>query len=178
MKTYRTHFLQYIISLSIILFLVSCSAKHDITSSTKNSKLIPQKSIYIALAKDGTYNNTIYPGSGSKTSTALFKSFSMYTNKIEIANQYKPYSAALTQARRNGAIYFIYPTIFGWEDRATEWSGKPDKISIQIKTIKTNTGIILNSTIIEGKSAWATLGGDHPEDLLQKPINDLINSLY
>ncbi|WP_254924651.1 DUF4823 domain-containing protein [Aeromonas sp. A35_P] len=30
----------------------------------------------------------------------------------------------------------------------------------------------------EGKSKWATFGGDHPQDLLPEPTEKYVNSLY
>ncbi|ELW8199044.1 DUF4823 domain-containing protein, partial [Yersinia enterocolitica] len=65
-----------------------------------------------------------------------------------------------------------------WEDRATEWSGKPDIIAIKITVYNAASDNIISSTIINGKSKWATFGGDHPQDLLAKPVSEYISSLY
>ena len=177
-KSNRIGLLKYVVALSFMLILSACAAKHEVISSSTSTKLLPQKSIYISLSNDGRYGNINYPGSGINTSQVLLKNFSKYSNNITVSNQYRPFSGALSHAKVKGAEYLIYPTILEWEDRATEWSGKPDRISIKIQTVKVSTGKTLNSTIIQGKSAWATLGGDHPQDLLQKPIEELVNSLY
>ena len=177
-KNNKIGFSKYLVALSLMLILGACAAKHEIINSSTNTKLLPQKSIYISLPNDGRYGNINYPGSGITTSQVLLKNFSKYNNNIIVSNQYRPFSSALSQARIKGSEYLIYPTILEWEDRATEWSGKPDRISIKIQTVEANTGKTLNSTIIQGKSSWATLGGDHPQDLLQKPIEELVNNLY
>jgi len=170
--------IQTILGLILILILNACSAKHEIITSNKNHQLKPNKSIYIALPKDGIFGSIQYPASSTQTTHALLKSFSRYSNNIEASNQYATYAQALRETSKRGFYYLVYPTILHWEDRATEWSGKPDKLSIQIKIVQANTGKQLNSTIIEGKSSWATLGGDHPEDLLQDPIDKLVNSFF
>ena len=44
---------------------------------------------------------------------------------------------------------------------------------INAKTRKT-----IDSAIIKGKSGLATFGGDHPQDLLPKPVGEYIDALY
>ncbi|ACR12232.1 conserved hypothetical protein [Teredinibacter turnerae T7901] len=39
-------------------------------------------------------------------------------------------------------------------------------------------GTEVSSTIIYGKSKWATFGGDHPQDLLPEPIKQYVQGLY
>jgi hypothetical protein len=36
----------------------------------------------------------------------------------------------------------------------------------------------MDSVIIKGKSGLATFGGDHPQDLLAKPVSAYVNGLY
>lgn len=74
--------------------------------------------------------------------------------------------------------YYVIPEILHWEDRATEWSGIPDKIQVKISIYEGKTWKEVASTIISGKSKWATFGGDHPQDLLPEPLNKYVESLY
>ena len=74
--------------------------------------------------------------------------------------------------------YFIKPVILSWEDRATEWSGRPDRIEIQLVIYDAVTKQELASSSYTGRSKVATLGGDHPQDLLEEPTNAYVNSLY
>ncbi|NCF25983.1 MAG: DUF4823 domain-containing protein [Gammaproteobacteria bacterium] len=41
-----------------------------------------------------------------------------------------------------------------------------------------STGEVIDSALIDGKSKWATFGGDHPQDLLEKPLADYARSLF
>jgi hypothetical protein len=70
------------------------------------------------------------------------------------------------------------PEILSWEDRATEWSGIPDSIEIKLSLYDGASGQELSSVVITGKSKWATLGGDHPQDLLAAPFRKFVESLY
>ena len=78
----------------------------------------------------------------------------------------------------NDFQYYVVPEILHWEERATEWSGLPDRIELQLSVYEFGMRDNIASTHILGKSKWATFGGDHPQDLLPKPINDFVSSLY
>lgn len=47
--------------------------------------------------------------------------------------------------------YYVEPIILHWEDRATEWSGKSDKVEIQIITYDTKTKSEIGNTTYSGK---------------------------
>jgi len=74
--------------------------------------------------------------------------------------------------------YYIQSEILHWEDRATEWSGLPDRIEIKISVYDTHSGAELASSILSARSKWATFGGDHPQDLLPEPVKQYVESLY
>jgi Domain of unknown function (DUF4823) len=65
-----------------------------------------------------------------------------------------------------------------WEDRATEWSAKPDVASVKISIVAAKSGQLIDSAVINGKSGLATFGGDHPQDLLPKPMADYASSMF
>jgi len=64
------------------------------------------------------------------------------------------------------AEFFVYPQIVHWSDRATEWSGIPDRITLNMTIYDVTTGTVLNRQEIKASSRWATFGGDHPQELL------------
>jgi Domain of unknown function (DUF4823) len=80
--------------------------------------------------------------------------------------------------RKSEFKYLVYPTILHWEDRATVWSALPDRVEVKIDLIETATGKLLDSVVIRGKSGLATLGGDHPQDLLPKPVDEFVSTLF
>jgi len=97
---------------------------------------------------------------------------------VEIANTHQPHEDALRFARGKNFIYLVYPTILHWEDRATEWSGKSDRVEVKIQVVDVKAGLPVETVLIKGRSGLGTLGGDHPQDLLPEPIEGFVSSLY
>ena len=73
--------------------------------------------------------------------------------------------------------YYVELDILHWDDRATEWSGKPDKIEIKISVYNARLGTELASSVQSASRKWATFGGDHPQDLLPEPLIRYYESL-
>jgi hypothetical protein len=147
-------------------------------TGTASIKLDSSKSTYISIPRNGKYGQTTYEGSGANLSQIIMMAFAPYANSVETGHEYQSFETALAYAKERNYVYLVVPAILEWEDRATEWSGIPDKASIKITVIDVVSGKTLDSAIIKGKSGIATFGGDHPQDLLTKPVGQYINSLY
>ncbi len=167
----------------MVLALTGCSDTHSVKRVDGRAAVLdPTASAYVSVPMDGRYGQTVYPGSGKRTAFEVTRAFSPRLEKTTqargtgTAGQDK--DGALEKAKAGGYTYLIYPVILHWEDRATEWSGIPDKITVEISVIDVATGAVLDSARIEGKSKWATLGGDHPQDLLEKPLTDYARTLF
>jgi hypothetical protein len=141
------------------------------------SKLLSDKSVAIAVPVDGQYGPTVYSGSGHMTATAVRAAFARHSNSVTIVANCKDLNCLMTD-RKQISDYYVVPEILHWEDRATEWSGIPDKIEIKINVFDGLTGNNIASSIISGKSKWVTLGGDKPQDLLPEPLNAYVETLY
>ena len=72
------------------------------------------------------------------------------------------------QTRRVPAGTLIEPKILHWEDRATEWSGKADRVKVSLPLYR--SGSLIGSALVTANSSFFTFGGDHPEDLLDAPF--------
>lgn len=171
--------MRYIILILFSILVTSCADSTQILrTSTKIIHLKPTSTAYISIPKDGRYGNNNYYGSGATASQILLLSFSKHLTQVETGNEYQSYKEALNYAKENKFEYLIFPLILEWEDRATEWSGIPDKVSIKISIINIATSKTLDSVIINGTSGLSTFGGDHPQDLLKKPIDDYVSKLF
>lgn len=167
-----------ILMFSVLSLLFGCSAKYN-TNSIQNSSevLIKDSPIVISKPTDGIYETHTYAGSGEATANAVKAAFSRYSDNVTIGLDCNE----IMCLKSNHAInrgYYVVPQILRWEDRATEWSGIPDRIEIKITIYNASSNSRIASTIINGKSKWATFGGDHPQDLLPDPVNAYIASLY
>jgi hypothetical protein len=166
--------------LMVAAFLSACADSHQLmrVGGGEAKKLDPNGIVYVSVPGDGVYGQTTYFGSGNNTTQIVVLAFSQHAKRVESGNEVQNFDAALIAARKVGAKYLVVPTILEWEDRATEWSAIPDKASIKLAVVDTDTGATLDSVLIKGKSGLATFGGDHPQDLLPKPVGEYVSSLY
>jgi len=171
--------MRYLKLLLISILITSCADSHQILRTTNKSiKLNTSAPAYISIPKDGRYGQTTYAGSGATVSQVILLAFSKHLTQVETGHQYQSFKDAIKYAKENKFEYLIFPSVLEWEDRATEWSGIPDKASIKISIIKVSTSKTLDSAIIKGESGLGTFGGDHPQDLLPKPVGDYVNKLF
>ena len=168
-------FLAFAFSLS----LAACTASHSVKrTESRGVSLDPDGYAYVMTPENGRYGDTVYNESGRQTALAVSRAFSPHLRltKREIAVTDR--ASALKAAKAGGFTYVIQPQILHWEDRATQWSGLLDKIELRLYVVDVATGKVLDSVLIDAKSKWATLGGDHPEHLLEQPLTDYANSLF
>ncbi|WP_246883092.1 DUF4823 domain-containing protein [Pseudomonas sp. Tri1] len=162
--------------LLVSILATGCTAKYaqqDVFPS--QAKLDRQMPVTIATPVDGRYETTVYPASGDMTAAAAKTAFSHYANHVTVVDACRELGC-LRQNSPSG--YYVIPEILHWEDRATEWSGLPDKIEVKLAIYGPTGTQPLGSTILSGKSKWATFGGDHPQDLLHEPIAEYVKAQY
>lgn len=161
-----------------VLFLSGCSSsyKHSEYQSPE-VKLDQSMGVLISTPENGWYDQTEYRNSGRMTANAIRSAFSKNTSKVTITTDCKG-QECLNSIDTDTYGYFVEPIILHWEDRATEWSGKLDKVEIQIITYDSKNKKEIGNTTYTGKSKWLTFGGDHPQDLLEEPTQKYVESLY
>ncbi|TKD64235.1 DUF4823 domain-containing protein [Cobetia marina] len=166
--------------LSAMFLLAACADSHQLMKSngTSGFSMAPDEPLYVSVPRDGVYGSQRYTGSGMTTAQILQGAFLKYADNVSYGNSTQSRSEAWDAAMQAGAIYLVFPTIVHWEDRATEWSGKPDQIEVKVQVIDVATNTVEASAIAKGQSGLATLGGDRPQDLLSKPVNEFVSSLY
>lgn len=164
---------------SLVVALAGCADTHMVTRAPGTaSTLSRQASAYVAVPRDGSYGPTQYFGSGALAAQAVATAFAPYLTRITVGVKMEDFDGALKSARANGFTYLLYPEILHWEDRATEWSGRPDQASVKVSVMRADTGAILDSAVVGGKSGLGTFGGDRPEHLLPKPLADYATTLF
>ena len=162
----------------VSIMLSGCAATYkQSTLAQPSAKLVRGKSVAIATPTNGFYGSTEYQASGKMTALAVRAAFARFSNTTTMLPECKDLTCA-KGSNTPAPDYYVIPEILHWEDRATEWSGIPDKIEVKISIYDGLASKELASTIISGKSKWATFGGDHPQDLLPKPLNAYVESLY
>jgi hypothetical protein len=166
-------FIPTVACLALVAGCVSTYQQKTLTAPA--GKLAATGTVAIATPEDGSYNGKPYPGSGAATAQALRSAFARYSNGIRVSSQCRDVACLRAEAQADA---YVVPQILHWEDRNTEWSGKKDKIEIKITVYDGKSGSELSNQLISGKSKWATFGGDHPQDLLQDPLDAYVATLY
>lgn len=171
------------LALSVILsafILAGCASEYHmqpLSGSQHEIVLNPKGSVFIAVPKDGKYQDINYPGSGQFVAEALSAQFSKYASTVQTAASYSANNDFSEADRANGE-YLVVPVITHWEQRATEWSGLPSRMSLRITIFDVSTRKQLISEGIEGRTSKMTLTATRPEHLLKKPLSEFVRSLY
>ncbi len=161
------------------IFLTACQTTTvESASSAPTKKLTRGTSIYVVTPADGSYGGKQYTGSGVAVSSAFEAALSRYADSVIVGERQGSTAEAVAAAKEKKCAYAIIPKITRWEDRATEWSGIRDKMELFVKVVRVEDGAEMASAEVKGKSAWATFGGDHPEDLLKAPVQEFVSSLF
>ncbi len=169
------------ISLALLVTVTGCSSSTKVSRAeglTKAPTLDRQGAVYVMVPANGVYGGAEYKGSGGFTSQAIRNAFTPFASRVDIAEVVEPNSAAMLRAKSGRYQYLVDAAILHWEDRNTEWSGKPDVIGVRITLFDVASARSIDVVQLDAKSKWATLGGDHPQDLLADPINAYVASLY
>lgn len=164
-----------VIAAAVLLGGCAATYKRSDLSSTQ-AQLDRSRSVLIAMADDGSYGAQVYTGSGQATSLAVRAAFAKFAKSTFVAKLCQDV-ACLSSQPQPEARYYVVPEILHWEERATEWSGRSDRIEIKLSIYDDRSNEIA-ATIVSGKSKWATFGGDHPQDLLPEPLTEYVRSLY
>ncbi|MBL8832180.1 MAG: DUF4823 domain-containing protein [Rhodospirillales bacterium] len=159
--------------------MAACSHKYATDAiQPPQQRLDRAASIYVMMPENGSYGGTRYAGSGRHVSLVAFSALSKYTAKVSAGETPETLAGARAKAEAAGVAYILEPTILNWEDRATEWSGRPDRITIKLVLWDAKTGLELASSLARASSKWATFGGDHPQDLLPVLMANFVDRLY
>jgi len=147
-------------------------------SKDRTAALSRDASFVIAVQGEGKYRHKVKRGSGGQARNAMSIAVSRHAKRVSTIEQFMTEADARTDAKRQNADYLIYLDILNWEERQTAWSGLPDRMEIHIRTIDAKNGRVVDDLIVMGNSKWATLGGDHVDDLLPKPFTNYADSIF
>jgi hypothetical protein len=161
-----------------VLLVAGCASTYtNIPVVPPTAKLVAGNAVLIATPANGSYGTAVYSSSGKMTADAVRAAFMRYAANATVVPNCRDLPCLEKAQTPAFGGYYVVPEILHWEDRATEWSGIPDRLEVKLLVYDSSKKEIA-ATIIGGKSKWATLGGDHPQDLLPEPLNKYVDSLY
>ena len=162
----------------LALLLTACADSTHFVKRGDQGSFAQRSTFYVALPEDGLYGSKVYQNSGRMTANHIRQALLANGQKAIAANRREDLDAALVSAQQKGADYLAYSVILHWEDRATEWNFMSDEVRVELELIDVFSGEVQAQTMIEGRSGNATLGGDHPQDLLPEPLNKYFQQLF
>jgi hypothetical protein len=141
-------------------------------------RLDRQKAVYVTVPRDGSYEAKPYVGSGQIVAQAVAAAFARSASQVHVAEAQGTTEDALAAAKKLGAGYVVVPTIAHWEQRATEWSGRPSRMAIRVAILDAATGTQISATSIEGRSRIVSFTSTTPESLLRDPLAQYVAGIY
>ena len=157
-----------------------CSSTYSEKNTTKETPPILRTTsrVYVAIPFDASFKEKVAQSSGKATAQAFYAAFSRYIKGTYISRTAESLEESLESARRFNAEYLVYPNILKWEDRATEWSGRRDRMELKVDLIDLSTSQVVFSREITATGKWMSDGGDTPADLLGTPAEQYVNALF
>ncbi len=162
------------------LLLTGCKSTYTETNITSEPPplLRGNSRLYVAVPYDASFKNQVALNSGKHTAEALYVALTRYTRGVYMGKFPESATDAVESARRYNVDYLVYPHIIKWEDRSTEYTGIRDRLELKIDLIDMKDGHLAFSRDIAATGKWMTEGGDKPDDLLQQPAEEYVNSLF
>lgn len=121
--------------------------------------------VAIITPKDGGFSGHIYAGSGNVVAqkTLEYLRRSIDESNIRLYRSEDEY----TRSKENFLVkYVIKPEILHWEDRATNWSGLPDVVKIDLYLVDAASSKNVNIIKFVATSSWWTFVNRAPDLML------------
>jgi hypothetical protein len=162
-----------------LLALASCTNEHRIERLARPSpggiaqlRIPVGARVLVTCPQDGAYGAKSYAGSGASVQRAAVGALSQHGIEPLTGPLTEDSEQAIGAGRVANAAWVVVPRIVEWEDRAAEWSARPDRLRVELRTFATATGQLVESTSITGRGKVITLGGDHPQDMLLPALGE------
>ena len=152
------------VELALIMIFAACTSfSYKVTESEAQEIL-----------RTGTYAVTIpddYPGnakSGRTTALEIKSVLDDFLDDVTILSCVSDYKS-LSPDEKAKYDYIVEPVINYWEDNLTAWTGKPDKLLLDINIYMSKTGQVLDKFTIDAKSSNMIIGENDPVELIKSP---------
>lgn len=166
---------------TLVAFLAGCTATYNIKSLSGQSNhtvLDRSAAVFVAVPRDGAYEGSTYPGSGQTVTQAVAAAFSAVASNVSPGEHVQSLEENFSEASTRKATYLVVPLITHWEQRATEWSGIPSRMTIRLSIYNVKSKALINATIVEGRSRIMSFTSTSPESLLRDPLKRYVNNMY
>jgi hypothetical protein len=159
----------------VAVWLVGCqSTLRVVNYQPPKEKLKPSDGILIVVPPDAWDE----PGSGEKCAKTMVEAFRQYCQRMKLSDEIADLDIQIKKAADEGFVYVLESQLHKWEEEPTEWTGEPDAMDVELRIYQSRDGGLVTQTRLNGKSKWATFGGDQVEHLLKPLAERWVRSLY
>ena len=169
-------FFAAIFALSVAFLMSGCTASYQGDFLRPQVAMQAHTRILIVTPEMGHFEDIDYPGSGNEVASALAKEMQTYSNEIAVI----PTPVKITDIHDvdlERSDYVFIPEILHWEDRATGWSFRPDRIEIRFDIYNKQRELV-NSYLVTGRSAYVVWVSKQPNSLLKAPIREMLETFF
>ena len=170
-----------ILCFSSVVLLAGCASapyeSESIHLYQSNEPLSSEGQISVQTPNNALFDDTEYEISGEKTATAFKTALESHAKKVNIIDACE-LNNCLKNAKSIGSKYLMALNLIYWEDRATNWSGKADRLTIKVSTYDVSSGDLLNASYLHTNTSIYVPSGGHVEDYLPFLSNQYVRSLY
>lgn len=171
-----------------LLFLISIIVLSGCSLNTVNfeensKKISADKSVYVALPYDGSYNGKIYENSGKEVQQKIVADMMIKSKEVQFSKNSMSLDDNLHEAKSKKMDYLVYPQIEEWEDHYTRFSSQKDKVALTIEVYNAPNKELLNKAALLGTGDESGCKGNWwanppPECLLGKMMQKYLEDLY
>ena len=107
---------------------MGCAHSYGLDRRREGGSIPSTAFAYVAMPEAGRFQARTYAESGAQTQMAIAAAIAPHVARVWLGLEVEDRDAALVSARGAGASHAVLSRIDHWEDRATEWSGRRDRM--------------------------------------------------
>lgn len=162
-----------------LIGLLSACATNKLTFNVDDAAITKSQSVYIMLPENGHYGSIEYDFSGDDVQQKLAREFQTTSiAQVLFPREIKSVQESLKEAEQQNTDLLICPIITHWEDRNTPWSGRRDKVGLNIRIIDVKSKKVVSDADLYGTNNSITFIANQPNTLLPKMVKKYVSHLY
>ena len=168
--------LRAIALLMILVSSVGCAGSSStVLDRAPLDRVDSDDAVVVLATSDGRYGEKVYEGTGSEVARRVRRALLRKLRYVETVPRMSVAGARQVCLDR-GARFLVVPEIHHWEDRATQWSGRLDRVEIDLTLIDLDVDT-RRRLRFEAHSAWLTFVNAPTIDLLDEEFEQAVLSL-
>ena len=172
--------MKYVMTAILVMLMAGCSVPRNVREggAVSGQQVDAHKTVLVLSVKDGQEQGQAPAvGSGRGMAAALRKALSEHGIPLSIS-QSTDLSEGLNEAKQGDFGYVLQCVITLWEDNATAWSGKGDKLNISVEMYDAKTHRLVAASSDKRTATGATFVSGSPDRLMDQVATGALGRLY